>query len=89
MKDDNQNPRAIPEHITSTIELVEKFEATTNPVTKAVYRGMIETRIGTTDRQELIKWNRNYSLRAYLDKCTFSFPGRSRMENLFDLWFMK
>jgi len=88
MKDDIKTEREIPEHYTSTVELVEKFEACTNPVTKAGYRSMIENRIGTTERKEMVRKSRNYSMRKYLDKCTFSFDGRKRMENLFSLWFM-
>ena len=86
---DKHKEREIPEHFTSTIELVEKFEACTNPVTKAGYRSMIAARIGITERQEQIKKSRNYSMQAYLEKCTYSFDGRRRMCNMFEMWFMK
>ena len=89
MKDDTREERKIPEHYTSTVELVEKFEACTNPVTKAGYRGMIASRIGITDRQEHFKKVNMLAARRYLDKCTYSFDGRRRMEKLFELWFMK
>lgn len=86
---DKHEEREIPEHFTSTIKLIEKFEACTNPVTKAVYRSMIAARIGITERQELITKSRNYSMRKYLEKCTYSFDGRRRMCNMFEMWFMK
>ncbi len=86
---DKTKERKIPEHFTSTVELVEKFEASTNPVTKAVYRSMIAARIGITEQQEVIKRGNMYSARKYLDGCTFSFDGRKRMETLFDFWYMK
>jgi len=89
MKDDKSKERKIPEHHTSTAELVIKYEACTNPCTKAVYRSIIATRLDITERQEMIKKSCNFSARKYLDKCTFSFDGRRRMEALFDLWFMK
>jgi hypothetical protein len=86
---DNTEERKIPEHHTSTAELVVKYEESTNPVTKAVYRSIIASRLGITERQEMTKKSNNLAMRSYLDKCTFSFSGRSRMEDLFDLWFMK
>lgn len=86
---DNTEERKVPEHHTSTAELVVKFEEATNPVTKAVYRSIIAARIGITERQEMVRKSRNYSMRKYLDKCTFSFDGRRRMEALFEQWFMK
>lgn len=79
----------ITEYKTPTSELCEKYESCTNPVTRAVYRNIIATRIGITERQEIIKKSNNFAMRAYLGKCTFSFNGRKRMERLFDLWFMK
>lgn len=82
-------PREVPEHFTSTVELVEKFEACTNPVTKAGYRSMIAARIGLTERQEQIRKSRNYSMLMYLEKCTYSFASRTRMRAMFELWFMK
>jgi hypothetical protein len=78
-----------PEHATSTQDLVTKYEAETNPVTKAVIRSIIEGRLGITERQEQIQKSRNYSIRSYLEKCTYSFDSRRRMRNLFDMWFMK
>jgi len=87
MKDNNE--RKIPEHKTSTAELVVKYEECTNPCTKAVYRSIIAGRLGITERQEMVKKSTNRSARTYLDKCTFSFDGRRRMEALFDMWFMK
>lgn len=81
--------RKIPEHKTTTAELVVKFEEEQNPVTKAVYRSIIGARLGITERQEMIKKSNSTAARAYLDKCTFSFSGRRRMEALFELWFMK
>lgn len=87
MKDKHE--RKIPEHKTSTTELVAKFEEEQNPTTKAVYRSIIAGRLGITERQEMVKKSNSFAMRAYLDKCTFSFSGRSRMEALFDLWFMK
>jgi len=88
MKDDTKTERVIPKHYTSTAELLDKFEKCDNPVTKSVYRTLIENRIGTTERQDQVRKSRNYSMRKYLDKCTFSFDGRKRMENSFSLWFM-
>ena len=85
----NSEQRKVPEHHTSTTELVGKFEACTNPVTKAVYRSIIAARLGITERQDMIKKSNMDAARKYLDKCTFSFSGRRRMEGLFDLWFMK
>jgi hypothetical protein len=78
-----------PEHHTSTADLCLKYEAATNPVTKATYRSIIAARLGVTERQEMVMKSRNFAMRKYLDKCTFSFDGRRRMEALFDLWFMK
>jgi hypothetical protein len=78
-----------PEHATSTEELVTKYEAETNPVTKAVFRSIIAVRLGITERHEQIQKSRNYNIRSYLEKCTYSFDSRTRMRNLFDLWFMK
>jgi len=86
---DKTKERAIPEHYTSTVELVEKFEACTNPVTRAGYRSMIASRIGETQRQEQSRKARNYSVLMFLEKCTYSFDSRTRMRKMFELWFMK
>ena len=85
----NSEQRKVPEHHTSTTELVSKFDACTNPVTKAVYRSIIAARLGITERNEMIKTSNMRTAKKYLDKCTFSFSGRKRMEGLFELWFMK
>ncbi len=89
MKDDIKDRHDIPEHYTSTAELLEKFEATTNPVTKAGYRDMIATRIGITERQGLVRKARNYNMLSYLEKCTYSFDSRTRMRKMFEMWFTK
>jgi len=81
--------RKIPEHKTSTAELIVKYEECTNPCTKAVYRSIIAGRLGITERQEMVKKANNRAAQSYLDKCTFSFDGRRRMEALFNMWFMK
>ena len=77
------------EHATSTQELVTKYEECKNPVTKAVYRSIIAGRLGIHDQQALVTQSRNTSIRSYLEHLTYSFEGRSRMREMFDLWFMK
>lgn len=86
MKDDDNKHK---EHATSTQELVTKYEEATNPVTKAVLRSIIAGRLGITERHEQVIRSRNYNIRSYLEKLTYSFEGRSRMRAMFDLWFMK
>jgi len=86
---DKTKEREIPEHYTSTVELVEQFEACTNPVTRAGLRSMIASRIGETERQHQVRKSRNYSMLTYLEKCTYSFDGRTRMRKMFDLWYTK
>ena len=87
MKEHNESK--LKEHATSTQDLVTKYEEATNPVTKAVIRSIIAGRLGITEREEQARKSRNISIRSYLENLTYSFESRSRMRQLFDLWFMK
>lgn len=64
-------------------ELLVKYNATTNPVTKSVYRDIIASRLGITARHEA---TRSYELNnhvRYMRKLTYSFESRNKMEKYF------
>ncbi len=78
MEDNKQH-----EHHTSTEELFVKFNEATNPVTKAAYRSMIASRLGITERQELVTTTNVWAIRDRMRKLTYSFDGRKNMEEYF------
>lgn len=70
-------------HKTTTEELVTQYFAATNPVTKGTLRSIIANRLGITEQQETVQRSKLLSIRSYLRKLTYSFDGRSNMEQYF------
>lgn len=71
-------------HATPLEELLVKYNAATNAVTKSVYRDIISARLGIRARQEE-QYNEQLSNHIrFMRKLTYSFESRSKMEKYFD-----